>query len=254
MSETEKGSAQVASARLIRRLGQLRSAYAKKLGETVRTRQLWAECKWSPVLFNQFTRCYEETKAKYDQVIASSEELELCVDEKVWQEQYEDKKQDVEREYSRLIEAVGDVAVEFEAACTEQRQREAAAVVGGGGVAPAGGGPAAAGPGYRAERALCPEELSVDCTGLEYKAFLRAWDSYYVTSRFALAPVVTQIAYLTNCLVTDLMAKLQFGGCGTMAEELLVIDLDFKARNQLTVRRLQFSRCKQERRKHTAIT
>ena len=143
MSETEKGSAQVDSFRLVRRLGQLRSAYTKKLGETVGTRQLWAECKWSPVLFNQFNRCYEETKAKYDQVIASSKELELCVEEKVWQEQYEDKKQEVEREYSRLIQAVGDVAVEFEAACTEQRQRETA-VVGGGGVAPAGGGPAAA--------------------------------------------------------------------------------------------------------------
>ena len=118
----------------------------------------------------------------------------------MWQEQYEDKKQDVEGEYSRLIEAVGGVAVEFEAACTKQRQREAAAVVGGAGVGPAGGGPAAAaGPGYRAERALCPKKLSVDCTGLEYRAFLRAWDSYYVASRFALAPVVTQIAYLTNC-------------------------------------------------------
>ena len=149
-------------------------------------------------MFNQFTRCYEETKVKYDKVIASYEELELCVEEKIWQEQYEAKKMEVEDEYTRLIQAVGDVAVKFEAACTEQRQREAvaaaaAAFVGGGGVAPAGGGPAAAGPGYQAERALQPEKLFVECTGLEYRAFLRSWDSYYVASRFALAPEVRKL-------------------------------------------------------------
>ena len=112
-------------------------------------------------------------------------------------------------------------------------------------MAPAGGGQAAAGPGYRAERALQPEKLSVDCTELEYRTFLCSWDSYYVASRFALAPVVMQIAYLTNCLATDLLAKLPFDGCVTMVEALLVIDPDYKARNPLTVRRLQFSRCKQ---------
>ena len=72
MSETEKGaSTQVDPVRLVRRLGQLRSAYSKKIIKTARTRQLWAECRWSSVLFNQFTRCYEEAKVKYNQVIAS---------------------------------------------------------------------------------------------------------------------------------------------------------------------------------------
>ena len=54
-----------------------------------------------------------------------------------------------------------------------------------------------------------------------------------------------QIAYLTNCLATDLLAKLQFGVCGTMAVALLFINQDYKERNPLTIRRLQFSRCKQ---------
>ena len=38
MSEKETGGEQIASARLIRRLAQLRSAFTKKLGETLRTR------------------------------------------------------------------------------------------------------------------------------------------------------------------------------------------------------------------------
>ena len=72
------------------------------------------------MLFSQFTQCYEETKNKYD-FIASSEELELCVEENVWQREYEGKKQEVERDYIRMVEAVRGVAVEFEAACAEQK-------------------------------------------------------------------------------------------------------------------------------------
>ena len=64
-------------------------------------------------------------------------------------------------------------------------------------------------------------------------------------SRFAQAPVETQIAYLKNCLSGDLLAKFQFDGCRTIAENLIIIDVDYKARNPLTVRRLLFSRCKQ---------
>ena len=56
-----------------------------------------------------------------------------------------------------------------------------------------------------------------------------------------------QIADLTNCLSGDLLAKLQFVGCRTIAEALIIIDLDYKARNPLTLRRLLFSRCEQEK-------
>ena len=72
MSEKQKRSEQDGSARLIRRLAQLKSAYTKKLDQTFRARELWEQCKWSPVLFNQFTRCQEESKNKYDLVIAAA--------------------------------------------------------------------------------------------------------------------------------------------------------------------------------------
>ena len=54
-------------------------------------------------------------------------------------------------------------------------------------------------------------------------------------SRLALAPIATQIAFLSSCLAADLLVKLQFGGCGTMHEALAVIDRDYKSRNPLTV-------------------
>ena len=59
------------------------------------------------------------------------------------------------------------------------------------------------------------------------------------------APPETQKAYLTNCLSTDFLAKLHFGDCATIKQALNVIDVDYKARNPLTVRRLLFYRCKQ---------
>ena len=66
-----------------------------------------------------------------------------------------------------------------------------------------------------------------------------------MASNFGHAPPETQIAYLTNCLSTDLVAKLKFWDCATIKKALNVIDVDYKARNPLTVRRLLFYRCKQ---------
>ena len=66
-----------------------------------------------------------------------------------------------------------------------------------------------------------------------------------MASNFGRAPPKTQIAYLTNCLSTDLVAKLDFGDCATVEQALNIIDVDYKARNPLTVRRLVFYRCKQ---------
>ena len=94
-------------------------------------------------------------------------------------------------------------------------------------------------------RELWAEKLAVDSTGLEYRAFLQKWNSYYLASNFGRAPVETQIAYLTNCLSADLLAKLQFGGCRTIEQAVNVNDVDYKACNPLTVRRLLFSRCNQ---------
>ena len=192
---------------------------------------------WSIVLYNQFNRCNDETRAKYDQVISSYEDLELSVDEKIWQEQYEAKKHEVQDEYMRFFQAVSGMDVAFEAAGIEQRQKEAETIAAAGApgpaVAPARGGAAAA--GWRVERVLQPEKLPADCNRQEYRAFLCSWNAYYVPSRFASARVVMQIAYLTNCLAPDLLAKLQFGGCGTTADALIVIDLDYKQRNPLTV-------------------
>ena len=93
--------------------------------------------------------------------------------------------------------------------------------------------------------ALCPDKLAADSTGLEYRAFLQKRNSYFLASNFRRAPPETQIAYLTNCLSTDLAAKLHFGDCATIEQALNVIDVDYKARNPLTVRRLVFYRCKQ---------
>ena len=93
--------------------------------------------------------------------------------------------------------------------------------------------------------ALQPEKLSADSTGIEYRAFLQKWHSYFLASNFGRATAETQIAYLSNCLSTDLVAKLNFGDCETIDQALALVDADYKTINPLTVRRLVFYRCKQ---------
>ena len=68
-----------------------------------------------------------------------------------------------------------------------------------------------------------------------------------MASRFALAPIATQVAFLSSSLAPDLLVKLNFTGCGTMNEAFAIIDRDYKSHNPLTVRRLHFGRCKQEK-------
>ena len=73
-----------------------------------------------------------------------------------------------------------------------------------------------------------------------------------MASNFSRATADTQIAYLSDCLSTDLVAKLDFGACETIDAALALVEADYKLRNPLTVRRLQFYRCRQE--KHEAFT
>ena len=127
----------------------------------------------------------------------------------------------------------------------QKKAEEIAATAAAAGGVVGGGGTAAGGLKYRAEMALCPDKLSADSTGLEYRAFLQKWNSYFLASNFGRAPPEMQIAYLSNCLSTDLVAKLDFGACVTIDQALAVVDVDYKARNPLTVRRLVFYRCKQ---------
>ena len=186
----------------------------------------------------------------FDLVITTYEELEICTEESVWESDYVGKMAKIEGYYSRMVAVISGVAVEYEEVCAEQEKQKkveqaAVAAAAGGGAGAVGGGAAVSGIKYRAEMALCPEKLAVDSTGLEYRAFLQKWNSYYLASNFGRALPETQIAYLTNCLSADLLAKLHFGDCATIEQAVNVIDVDYKARNPLTVTRLLFSRCKQ---------
>ena len=150
MAEFEKekrATALMDPACLVRRLSQLKSGFHRKLQETERNQQLWSAYKYSQVLYNQVNRFTDETRVKYEQVISSYDDLELSVTEAVWQNEYQARKQEIEDEYLRFNENVGGVAIEFEAACIEQRQREAAAIVAAVAPAQAGGGPGGAGGG-----------------------------------------------------------------------------------------------------------
>ena len=102
----EKEKEQDSSARLVRRLAQLKSAFMKKLEETQKERELWTQCRWSTLLFDQVSWCFNEAKKKYDLGIVTNEELEMCNEESVWQKDYAGNKEDIEVLYGRMVEAV----------------------------------------------------------------------------------------------------------------------------------------------------
>ena len=79
----------------------------------------WSKRKRSLFLFNQFTRCFEETRAKYYQIISSYGELQLCVDKKIWQK-YEGTRQKDQNKYIKLIQNFIHMAVECDQANIEE--------------------------------------------------------------------------------------------------------------------------------------
>ena len=124
------------------------------------------------------SQCFNEAKQKFNPVITITEELEMCIEESVWESDYGDKQAEIEEYYSRMVAEIGGVAVEYEEVCAKQEKQkkveEAAAAAAAKGVVEAvGGGAAVGGLKYRAEMALCPDKLAADSTGLEYCAFCR---------------------------------------------------------------------------------
>ena len=111
----EKEKEQDSSARLVRRLAQLKYALMKKIEETKKARESLTQCRTSTYLFDQVFQRFDE---------ATNEELKKCVEESVWQSDYAGKKGEVELYYSRMKEAIAGVAVEFEEVCVEQEKQK----------------------------------------------------------------------------------------------------------------------------------
>ena len=183
------------TAKLVRRLDQLKSAFMKKNDDTRQAMEAWNQCRTSKYLFDRVSQCFEETKTKFDIVITSSEELEMNVEEAVWIKDYKDNKEEVEETHKRLVAEISGVAMEYEDACEKQEKQRKAEEVSAAGELGGGGGATAGGLRYRAEMALQPDKLSADSTGLEYRAFLQKWHSYFLASNFGSAPAEIQIAF-----------------------------------------------------------
>ena len=147
-------------------------------------------------MFDRICQRSEEAKQRFDLVITTYEELEMCTEESVWKSHYGGKMAEIEGHYSRMKAAISGVSVEYGTFCAKQEKQKkveqaavvaaagggaeqekqkkveqtAAASAAGGGAGAVGGGAAVGGIKYRAEMALCPETLAVDSTGLEYCA------------------------------------------------------------------------------------
>ena len=73
----------------------------KKIEETKQAIEAWSHCRTSKYLFDRISQCFNEAKQKFDLVITTTEELEMCIEESVWISDYEDKKAEIEEYYSR---------------------------------------------------------------------------------------------------------------------------------------------------------
>ena len=72
------------TAKLVGRLAQLKSAFMKKNEDARQAMEAWNQCRTSKYLFDKVSKCFEETKAKFDIVITFNEELEMNLEEAVW--------------------------------------------------------------------------------------------------------------------------------------------------------------------------
>ena len=132
--------------RLVRRLNQLNAGFRRKIQQAERSQSHWQECKFLKNLYGQVTEDTKSTRVSYDNVILSFEELELAVPEAVWEKEYKHQKDEIEHQFSRFIDHIGEVTVDFESACVAERFREAEAIAAVTAPAPA---PGAAGGGER---------------------------------------------------------------------------------------------------------
>ena len=87
------------TAKLVRSLAQLKSAFMKKYEDARQSMEAWNQCKTSKYLFDRVSKCLEEAKAKFDNIITSNEELEMNVEKAVWIKDYKDNKEEVEETY-----------------------------------------------------------------------------------------------------------------------------------------------------------
>ena len=72
------------TAKVVRRLAQLKSAFLKKWKDVRQSMEAWNQCKHSKYLFDRISKSLEETKAKFDNIITSNEDLEMNVEDSVW--------------------------------------------------------------------------------------------------------------------------------------------------------------------------
>ena len=112
------------TARLVRRLFQLKSAFMKKNGDTRQAVEARSQQSTSKYLFDRVSQCFNEAKEKFDIVITSSEELEMSVEEAVWISDYKDNKAEVEVLYRRMVAETSGVAMEYEDACEKQEKQK----------------------------------------------------------------------------------------------------------------------------------
>ena len=157
--------------RLVRRLSQLKAGFGKKVQQAEHSASMWQECKFSSKLYGQVEKDTEATRASYDNVDLSFDELELAVSETIWKTEYSAQKDQIEEDFRRFIDRIGGVTVDYERACVAERFREAIAAVS---VAPAPGegergvrgegGERGGGGSWRAERSLAPDK-AVEKTG-----------------------------------------------------------------------------------------
>ena len=108
------------TAKLVRRLAQLKSAFIKKR-ETVRQAMMtWDQCRHSQYLFDSISQSLGEATTNFDDVTNSMEDLQMSMEESVWETEYKEKQLEVEEMYARLVEEGSVVAMQYEDACEKQ--------------------------------------------------------------------------------------------------------------------------------------
>ena len=90
---TSLGGSQLTAARmdgvkLVRRLAQLKSAFGKKITQTLQSCTLWEECRHSAILYGQVQTNIETVRASFDTLVATYDLLELELTENVWEAEH----------------------------------------------------------------------------------------------------------------------------------------------------------------------